>query len=140
VISKSLFYIIPNSKWKDFIRNALFIWNAEKIKFLQNSPFLELKNKYYIEDIAMNMNEITLYGHLYAKDDEADAVYWVKEGMVELERKLESKHSSILIEYEKMFDQTLTKVENKTIKLIAKRGMLIGVDGLFIKNYSSPNP
>lgn len=86
------------------------------------------------------MNEIALYGHLYAKDDEADAVYWVKEGMVELERKLESKHSSILIEYEKMFDQTLTKVENKTIKLIAKRGMLIGVDGLFIKNYSSPNP
>lgn len=37
----------------------------------------------------MNLEEVNLSGNLYEKDEEAEAIYWVKEGTILLERKLD---------------------------------------------------
>jgi hypothetical protein len=56
---------------------------------LKNSTLLEWRNHNSIEDAAMNLEEVNLSGNLYEKNEEAKAIYWIKEGTISLERKLD---------------------------------------------------
>jgi len=72
------------------LRNYLFLKNSEKIKYLKYCPFF-LWSEHLSEDIAsfMAMEVFEKNTNIYQKGDPADNIYFVKEGVVLLERNQE---------------------------------------------------
>ena len=66
----------------------MFIKNAEKIKYLKYCPFIPW-NYQIAEDIAITMeldSDLKKDYEIYQSDDDAEYLYFVKEGIVLLER------------------------------------------------------
>lgn len=105
--------------------------NAEKIKFLKYCPFF-LWSDHLSEDLAACMSFATYDREdtLYLPGAPADCIYFVKEGVVLLERNT-APNNPILNEYEGHYEKEEASEEEVT--LIVKKGMVFGVDGILIK-------
>lgn len=87
-IASSVLYRIKQSIFKEYVRNFLFVKNAEKIKYLKYCPFLTW-NHSVAEDVATTMeliDDIEKDIEIYQYGDESDYLYFLKEGIVLLER------------------------------------------------------
>lgn len=114
------------------IRNYLFLKNAEKIKYLKYCPFF-IWSDTLSEDLAACMTmEIWDKGStLFSKGDHADSIYFVKEGVVLLERsgQLQSK---VFQDYELHYERS--ELSSSETTLVVKKGMVFGIDGILLKD------
>ena len=86
------------------LRNYIFLKNAEKIKYLKYCPFF-IWSDHLSEDLAACMS-LTVFERgqsIYSRGDPADLIFFVKEGVVLLER-FSSVSNPILREYEAHYE------------------------------------
>ena len=95
-------------------------------------PFL-VWSQNLAEDIAISidfLDNLEKDQEIYKTESEADFLYFVKEGIVLLER-LGKAGNEVIKDYEKHYESTYLSDEEGL--LIVRKGMIFGVDGILIK-------
>jgi hypothetical protein len=82
-VRRSRLLKISAALYDGFLRNYLFLKNAEKIKYLKYCPFF-LWSDHLSEDLAsaMTLEVIEREQIIYSPGIQADCIYFVKEGVV----------------------------------------------------------
>lgn len=123
--------------YREYLKNPFFLEYAEKIKYLQYCPFF-VGNQSLAEDIAAFV-ELRYFGReeiLYQRGELPDCVYFVKEGVVLLERDF-PLHNYALKHYELNYERNEYSRQETT--LIVKKGMACGLDGILLKETLTPS-
>jgi CRP-like cAMP-binding protein len=71
---------------------------------------------------------------LFSRGDQADNIYFVKEGVILLERSVKLS-TDTLKEYETHYERSVVSENEAT--LIVKKGMVFGIDGILLKDEDS---
>ncbi len=78
----------------------------------------------------MTMQVLEKGQHVYARGESADQIFFVKEGVVLLERS--TKVTEILRNYESHYERS--EISPSEATLVVKKGMVFGVDGILLND------
>ncbi len=125
---------IPNNIYQSVIKNYLYLKNSEKIKFIQFCPFLIWKYQ-LTEDLAscMDMRHTEKEEIIYQTNSSPDFIYFVKEGIVLLERN-NKLMNPVVEDYEQHYEKN--EISEKDTILVVRKGMAFGIDGIIIKEFT----